>query len=130
MRYSGAQWVQKLKPGDEGYAYYASAFANVRVKSSFAAIEDPSSYEYYTPCDSLQRQGCNKSMSAADWAWRRGNLGSHILGEIWDKFGPLEEAKAIADGKLKPQDARMQVRDGATGKPLVSAGGGQQNVNS
>jgi hypothetical protein len=25
MRYSGAQWVQRLKPGDEGHAYYASA---------------------------------------------------------------------------------------------------------
>ena len=41
MRYSGAQWVQTLKPADEGYVYYASAFANLRVKSTFDAIVDP-----------------------------------------------------------------------------------------
>jgi hypothetical protein len=45
MRYSGAQWVQRLRPDDEGYAYYASAFANVRVKATFDAIADPSQYE-------------------------------------------------------------------------------------
>ena len=124
MQYSGAQWVQLLRPGDEGYAYYASAFANVRVKASFAAIEDPSQYEFFTPCNSTKLGGCNVSMNAASWRWRRGDYaGDGWPG--WHKFGPLEEKKAIDAGLLPLNDARMQVVDGATGKPLQPASGDQ-----
>ena len=124
MRYSGAQWVQLLKPGDHGYAYYASAFANVRVKSSFSAIEDPSQYEYFTPCNSTQRGGCNVSMDASSWGWRRGDLGDAAADDSWAKFGPLDEFRALQGGYLQLRDARMQVRDGATGRPLQPAPGG------
>lgn len=122
MRYSGAQWVQKLKPADEGYAYYASAFANVRVKAMTAAIEDPAQYEYFTPCHAIHQGGCNVSMGAASWGWKRSDLGKPGGGGQWQKFGPLEERAAIVQGRLRAADARMQVRDRATGKPLQPAG--------
>lgn len=122
LRYSGAQWVQALRPSDEGYAYYASAFANLRVKATVASIEDPAQYEYFTPCDAGGR--CNVTMNASSWAWRRGDLGvKGPDGTQWTKFGPSEEAAAVAGGFLRAEDARMQVVDHATGKPLQPAGG-------
>jgi hypothetical protein len=112
---------QVLKPSDEGYAYYASAFANVRVKSTFDSIVDPTQYEYFTPCDAILQGDCNVSMGAAAWAWKRADLGrlpSPVTMPTWRKFGPDEERQAIEGGWLQPSDARMQVVDGATGKPI------------
>jgi len=113
MRYSGAQWVQSSRGEDQGHAYYASAFATVRVKSSFSAIEDPRQYEYYTPCG--EGTDCTHSMSNASWGWKQSDLGGPGVG----LFGPAEEAAAIKAGYLQPSDARMQVSDRATGKPLA-----------
>ena len=85
MQYSGAQWVQLLRPGDEGYAYYASAFANVRVKASFAAIEDPSQYEFFTPCNADFRNNLATR-------WQRGCLScvpNHTTSRTFTKSAAL-----------------------------------------
>jgi hypothetical protein len=60
-------------------------------------------------------------MTAASWAWRRGDLGPAAAapGPQYEQFGPAAEAAAIAGGWLPASAARMQVRDRATGTPLA-----------
>jgi hypothetical protein len=113
MRYSGAQTVQRLRQGDEEHVYFASAFAMSRVAASFSAIEEPSAYEYFTPCTSA---GCGANMSAASWAWRRADLDGQPGGVAY--FGPEQEAAAIREGKLAAADSRMQVVDAQTKQPI------------
>jgi hypothetical protein len=133
MRYSGAQWVQLLKPGaeEQGYAYYASAFASVRVRATFNAIEDPAAYEVFTPCG--PQGACNTTMGEDSWEWHRGSLGkpgAGAAGRQYVHFGPQDEAKAIKAGWLPHAAARMQTVDRATGKPLVGLSRGSVNWNA
>jgi hypothetical protein len=146
MRYSGAQWVQRVKPSEgkhlgdaegdgyekqtEEYAYYASTFATTRVRASFNAIENPAAHEVFTPCG--PRGQCNVSMDSSSWTWRRGNLGRADAGpgEQWEPFGPNDEAAAIKAGWLPRSAARMQTVDRATGKALVGLARGSINWNA
>eukprot|EP00937_MAST-01D_sp_MAST-1D-sp2_P001444 g1444.t1 len=120
MRYSGAQWVQRLSPEDEvlGYAYYASAFAMSRVRATPAAIEDPAQYQYFTPCAADDAGGCalNATATAQSWGWKRGNLDHAAGGHSY--FGPSQEAEMVRAGLLRHADAHMQVVDAATGAPI------------
>ena len=154
MRYSGAQWVQLLKPSggqrddtgaatgklvedhaddvdggaEEEYAYYASAFATTRVRATFNAIENPAAHEVFTPCGPQGR--CNVSMDEGSWSWRRGSLGPPDAGNQWAPFGPEDEAKAIDAGWLPRSAARMQTIDRATGKQLAGLARGSINWNA
>ena len=121
FRYSGAQVVQRLSPDDTktGHIYYASAFAMERVQSgSFTAFEDPARVEYFTPCAASDRGGCTDT--SGDWGWKSADLASggtaNPSGHAY--FGPAQEAAAIAAGHLASSDARMQVTDSKTGKPI------------
>lgn len=118
MRYSGAQAVQITAPGgDEGYVYYASAFAMSRVKATFAAIEDPSQYEYFTPCMPVEAGGCKVQMTAASWGWKKSGLASDGASGV-AYFGPAQELAAVRGGYLPAHAARMQVLDAATQRPV------------
>jgi len=117
MRYSGAQAVQVQRPADGAWVYYASAFAMARAPATFGGLEDPRQYEYFTPCAAADAGGCDtRKMTAADWGWKRSDLDGRPGGVSY--FGPAQEAAAIAAGRLRPQDARMQVTDAATQRPV------------
>ena len=85
-----------------------------RVRATFGAIENPSAYEYFTPCAATDAGGCQvRNMSAADWGWKRADLDGRPGGVAY--FGPTQEAAAIAAGRLGAAAARMQPRDVRTG---------------
>jgi hypothetical protein len=105
----GIQWVMALAPEDEGHVYYANPFANNRVAAEFDAIVNVSAYETFTPCDT---PACDKM---SEWRWRPSTFDNP---SGWHGFGSSEERTALKKGLLKPDQARYQVRDVLTGKPM------------
>jgi len=121
MRYSGAQVAQRTKPAVDGaYVYYASAFAMARAPATFEGIEDPSTYEYFTPCAAEDAGGCDMqpghALNASAWGWKRANLDGAPGGVAY--FGPAQEAAMLKAGALAHDAARMQVVDAATKAPI------------
>lgn len=97
--------------------------------AAFGTIENPTVYEVFTPC--AADGGCNASMGAASWAWRRGQLGPAAgEGEQWAQFGPGDEAKAVRAGWLPASAARYQTVERATGKSLAGLNRGSVNWNA
>jgi hypothetical protein len=132
MRYSGAQTVQLQRPpaptpplgvgagtpSRESHIYYASAYAMSRVPASFASVENPADYEYFTPCVAEEAGGCaaSRNLSAASWGWRKAALDGGAGGHAY--FGPAQEAALLKAGHLQARDARMQVVDARTQLPI------------
>jgi hypothetical protein len=83
-------------------------FPAVRVRATVEAVTDPASYEAFT----CLKPGTSEVEKGADgqalWAWK-------------SNAAPLtqkEEADFIRAGKLRAENARYQVKDAETGKPI------------
>ena len=96
------------------YVYFGDPFPLVRVRSTVESYLDLSQYEAYTCLTSgskltepkLDRDATGKLI----YGWKRNA----------PAVGPDEQGKLIATGKIKADEALLQLRDRATGKPIVA----------
>ena len=99
------------------YVYFANPYPLTRVLASAEHFRKIADYETYT---------CLKEGSRLDAAtFDRDDQGR--LRYAWRKdapaVGPAEQAKFIADGKMKAEEALLQLRDRDTDKPIFAHAG-------
>jgi hypothetical protein len=108
-----------FRRAEEGvdYVYFANPYPLTRVIASPEHFRRPDDYESYT---------CLKEGSSLDdlvfdrdaqgrlrYAWRKGA----------PAVGPAEQAKFIADGKMKAEEGLLQLRDRDSDKPIYAHAG-------
>jgi hypothetical protein len=88
----------RVRHDGQEYFYFAERFAPTRVRADWASLIDPGGYEAL-------------AYDASTRALR------------WQRDAPPttqdDEAKLIREGKMKPEHARCQLADAATGQPVV-----------
>jgi hypothetical protein len=118
-RYPQGHPVRFREGGEEfllfpGFHPAPGPFPVVRVKSDLRHVTDPASYEAFT----CLRPGTRYDKTAA--AVERDAQGRLVWG--WkpdtDPVGSVQEDELLAAGKLKPEEARFQLRDAETGQPV------------
>jgi hypothetical protein len=102
--------------GGVKYVYFANPFPLVRVRADAKHLADLASYEAYTCLKDGSRPENPRVDRAADgtprYAWRK-NI---------RPLGQKEETRLIRAGQLKRQEARLQLADVRTGKPVLALG--------
>jgi len=103
-----------LKDGPDAYYLFPGPYPTVRAKADLACLKNPAAYAAFTPL----RLGSRYDKSAAEvergpdgravWAWKADT----------DPVNQEQERQLIAAGKLKPDEARFQLRDADGGKPV------------
>jgi hypothetical protein len=105
--------VARRSEGDVEYVYFGDPFPLVRTRATAASVLDLNTYEAYT-C--LQA-----GTTVADGKIQRDENGQ--LAYAWKRNTPAvgadEQAKLIELGKMRADEAWLQLRDRATGKPIV-----------
>jgi hypothetical protein len=104
----------KRQDGGVQYVYFGDPFPLVRVRADAAALRDLSRYEAHTCLKEGTRiqeaQVDRDADGKARYAWRRNT----------PAVGAEDQEKLIRDGKLRREEALLQLRDAATGKPFVA----------
>jgi hypothetical protein len=100
--------------GGVEYVYFANPFPLVRFPADAEHLQDPSCYEAFT----CLKEGSRLGHIELD----RAEGGRLVYG--WKKDTPLlpwqQQAKLVKAGDLKAEEARPQLRNVETGKPLVA----------
>lgn len=113
----------RYRDGETDYVYFASPYPLVRVRAAAESYRDLSAYEAYT----CLKPGTTPAAGEID----RDAAGRVRYG--WKKnsppVGPAEQNKLVQNGQLKAEEALLQLRDSATGKP-VSLSAGSVNWNA
>jgi hypothetical protein len=92
------------------YVYFADPYPLIRVKADAASLADLSCYEGYT----CLKAGTKLADAKIEkYAWKKN---APIV-------GPKEQAELIRKGKLKEEDALLQLRDIESGKPVIAHAG-------
>lgn len=104
----GIQWVMKQRPEDGNFIYWANPFVESRFPATFEGIENSSEVENFSPCSPDPNVGCTQPMNSSSWGWKKGV----------PALGPNDERELIKKGLLSAADARMQVFDSRTSKPI------------
>jgi hypothetical protein len=108
--------------GGVDYVYFAHPYPLTRVRASGESFLRIADYECYTCLKSGSRLGDDRLADAqidrdaagrAVYAWRKNT----------PAVGPAEQAKLIARGKLKADEALLRLRDRDTGKPVTAHSG-------
>jgi len=94
---------------DGGYVYFADPYPVTRTLADPAHFLDLSTYECFTCVDEKGEVGRGVDGKVA-WSWKRGAKA----------MSQEDEAKLIKEGKLQAEDARFQLRDVETGKPVLA----------
>ena len=105
----------RLKDGGDEYALFPMPYPVVRVRADLKHVKDPAAYTAFTCLE--PGAGYQKAASKIErgpdgkpvWAWKPGA----------DPVGPAEEKELLAAGKLQREDARFQLADADTGKPVA-----------
>ena len=105
----------RLKDAGEEYALFPMPYPVVRVPADLKHVKDPAAYTAFTCLE--PGAGYEKAASKIErgpdgkpvWAWKPGA----------DPVGPAEEKELLAAGKLQREDARFQLADADTGKPVA-----------
>ena len=101
----------------EGHVYFAHPYPLTRVAATAEAFRDVSQYECYTCLKAGSRVEDPQIDRDADgkirYGWRKNT----------PAVGPTEQAKWIRSGKLKADEAYLQLRDRDTGKPVTAHAG-------
>jgi hypothetical protein len=105
------------RDGDTEYVYFATPYPLVRTRATAESYRDLTKYEAYT---------CLKDGSTVDrpefdrddagqlrYAWKRGT----------PPVGPQEQTRYVREGKLKPDEGLLQLRDATSGKPVIAHAG-------
>jgi hypothetical protein len=103
--------------GDAKYAYFATPYPLVRTKADAESYRDLSTYEAYT-CLKLGSTAENPEIDRDEagrvrYAWKRNT----------PPIGPQQQAKLVRDGKLKANEALIQLRDVAAGNDILAHAG-------
>ncbi|MBM4018228.1 MAG: hypothetical protein FJ288_07845 [Planctomycetes bacterium] len=108
-----------MKDGPADFYLFPRPFPVVRAPADLARLKDPAAYVAFTCLAPASRY--DKSAAQVDrgpdgravWAWKPDT----------DPVGQQQERELIKAGKLRPDDARFQLIDADTGKPVVLHGG-------
>ncbi|HEX5272755.1 MAG TPA: hypothetical protein VFW33_19795 [Gemmataceae bacterium] len=98
------------------YVYFANPYPLTRVKADPAALARPADYEGLTCLEQGSTAGegrVDREAGRVRWAWKRGT----------PPLSPAQEAKLVAAGKLRADEALYQLRDADTGKAVAAHGG-------
>lgn len=120
---SGHPFVHEEADG-KNYVYFADPFPIVRVAADAGSLGDLSQYEAFTclkpgsrvdPFQVDERELAQVELDRdakgrLHWSWRRNAA----------TLGPRAEAKLVEMGRIKPEEARLSLRDAETGKPVVA----------
>ncbi len=90
----------RFKDASGDYFYFPAPFAIVRVKADWRSLTNQASYESLTVSTSTDGK--------AKWEWRTDGA----------PLGQKEERELVRAGKLRAEDARYQVTDAESGKPV------------
>src|SRR5262249_6627735 len=99
------------------YIYYANPYPLIRVPADPERLKDPASFEAYTGL----KRGTTRAQQQLDrgpggalrYAWK---LHTQVLPQD-------EQNKLIAAGRIKPEEALLNLRDVETGKTVLAHGG-------
>lgn len=99
--------------GDK-WLYFAAPFPLTRVSATVESYKSISSYEAYTclkPGSKFDKPELDRDATGkVHYSWKRGT----------PVLGPQEQAKLIKKGLLRDNEALLQLRDAATGKPVLA----------
>jgi hypothetical protein len=96
--------------GGVEYVYYADPYPLIRVKADAASLADLSCYEGYT----CLKAGTKLAETMVEkYGWKKNT----------PVVGPKEQGELIRKGKLKEEDALLQLRDVETGKRVQAHAG-------
>jgi hypothetical protein len=105
------------------YVYFATPYPLVRVRADAESLKDLSRYETYTCLAEGTRASDGRLDRQADgmlrYRWKKNTA----------PVGLREQARLIASGKMKRDEALLQLQDAETGKP-VAAHSGSVNWNA
>ena len=101
------------------YVYFAHPYPLTRVRNHWDHVIEPTAYETFTCLKpgakydkanpALDRDAAGKLV----YAWKRDT----------DAVGPAEQAELIKAGKIKPDEAWLQLKDVETGEPVMAHAG-------
>ncbi len=101
-----------LDLGDGLFVYFCNPFPLLRVRAEEASLQDPSSYEAWTPLVPGSRRNEQRVDSLTDgkirWDWKAQTEYVH----------PIELAEWVEKGIIPPEEARLVLYDVFTGKPV------------
>jgi hypothetical protein len=103
--------------GGAPYVYFATAYPLIRVRAEPDALRRPDAFEAFTclaPGEGAERpQVVRGADGAPRWAWTSGAAA----------MTPEAQARLIASGTIKPEEAILHLRDAQTGKPVKGHNG-------
>lgn len=101
----------------EGHVYLAHPYPLTRVRATAEAFANVEQYESFTCLKEGSRlddpQIDRDAIGKIQYAWKKNTPSA----------GPAEQAKLIRSGKLKADEALLQLRDRDTGKPVTAHAG-------
>jgi hypothetical protein len=102
------------RDGDADYVYFATSAPLTRVKATAASFQDLSQYETFTclkPGSRLDRAVIDRDEAGrVRYAWKKDT----------PPVGAAEQAKLVNEGLLKEHEGLLQLRDAATGQPILA----------
>jgi hypothetical protein len=105
------------RAGGVEYVYFAHPYPLTRIRAAAADLGRPACYETFTPLVEGSRLDRPRLDRGKDerlrYAWKRNT----------PAVGPAAQARLIAAGLLKPEEALLQLRDRDTGKPVQAHSG-------
>jgi hypothetical protein len=101
----------------ENHVYYANPYPLVRVRAEAKYLQRLQDYEAYTclkPGSSLKTPELDRSKDGTlRYSWKKDA----------PPVGPVEQARLIKAGLMKPEEALLQLKDVDTGKPVLAHSG-------
>lgn len=98
------------------YVYYGDPFPLVRVRADPNQLRDPARYEAFT-CLQEGSRSADERIDRADgrarYAWKKNT----------PPVGPQDQERLVRAGKLRADEALLQLQEADTGKPVVAASG-------
>jgi len=110
--------------GEDSYWYFPSPFPIVRCRDEWSLLTDVSAYEAYTCLRPGARMPPDGNVLTADLV-ERDDSGRVVYAWKRDTAPVLQkdQSRLIAGGLLRPEEALIQLRDAATGKPVIGHSG-------
>lgn len=103
--------------GETKYIYFATPYPLVRTKATAESYCDPKMYEAYTclkPGSTLEKPEIDRDEACrVRYGWKRDT----------PLVGPQQQATLVRSGKLKADEALIQLRDVATGQEVLAHAG-------
>jgi hypothetical protein len=102
--------------GGSDYVYFANPYPLIRVRADVAALRRPEDYEGFTclkPGTGPEDGRIDRDTGGVRWAWKKNT----------PPLTPQQQDKLVRTGRLKADEALLQLRDADTGKAVAAAAG-------